>query len=72
MRIAVYVALVALAAIAVASGSWTLALVIGATKALLVAAEYMELRLAHRAHGVAFGLCVGALTAVLALVAAPR
>lgn len=60
VRIAVYVVLVVLAIGAVVSGELAVALALGGAKALLVGAEYMELRQAHRAHalGVALGLAV--------------
>lgn len=72
MRAVVFVALVALALLAAFTGRWAIALGVAALKSLLVAAEYMELRLAHRAHGAAFGLCVVALSLSLWILASPR
>lgn len=72
MRAVVYVLLVLLALLGVLSGSAALALLFGGAKALLVASEFMELRFAHRAHFVGFGLFVGALTLLLILLSAPR
>lgn len=69
MRVLVFVVLIALAALSVLSGRWSVALVIAATKSLLVAAEYMELRVAHPAHGAVFGAFTLALTALLAVLA---
>ena len=67
MRIAVYVALVALALAAAATGELTIALAIGGVKAALVGAEFMELRHAARAHGLAYAAAIAVL--VLGLVA---
>ncbi|MFO0646201.1 MAG: hypothetical protein U0326_08175 [Polyangiales bacterium] len=72
MRAMVYVMLVSLALVSALSGSWRLALVAASIKTLLVASEYMELRRAHRAHGVAFALGACVLTAALAVLATPR
>ena len=72
MRAAVYLSLLALTAIAVSVGNLRVALIVAATKALLVGSEYMELRRAHRAWGAGFVLGLGAVLGVLTLLATPR
>ncbi len=72
MRAAVYFSLLALTALALSLGSLRVALVVAATKALLVGGEFMELRRAHRAWGVGFALGLGAVLSALTLLAAPR
>ena len=63
--LATWVALVVLAVVAVSSGDVTLGLAVGALKAGLVGAEYMELRHADRAHGLAMAGAITALALVL-------
>lgn len=63
--LAAWVALVGLAVVAVASGDVGLGLAIGALKAGVVGSEYMELRHADRAHGLAMGGAIVVLTLVL-------
>lgn len=67
MRIAVYVGLLMLALASVMVGELHVALALAGTKALLVGAEYMELRNAALPH--AFGFALGIAVLVLALVA---
>lgn len=68
-RLVSWVLLLALSSAAVWDGRLGFALVAGAAKALLVGAEFMELRHAARAHAVAFAGFVAALAAGLWLVA---
>lgn len=68
MRALAFVVLLSLAGLALAVGSFHLALVLAATKAGLVGLVYMDLRHAHRAHAVGFVLGVALLVAVLAVV----
>ena len=71
MRIVTWLLLVGLAIGAVVSGHFAVALLIAGTKTLLVGAQYMELRWAHRAHAAAFASAVIALVLVLRLIAGP-
>lgn len=71
MRLVTWLLLVGLATGAVLSSHFAVALFIGGTKALLVGAEYMELRRAHRTHAAAFAVGVVALVLVLRLIAGP-
>lgn len=61
MRLAAYLVLVTLAASAALSGDLFVAIALGGAKALVVGAEYMELRRAARLHAIAFALAVAAL-----------
>lgn len=75
MRAAVYLTLLALAVAAAFSERLPLALALGGVKALLVGAEYMELRHADRRHALGFGAGIVALTLgllALGLSADPR
>ena len=67
VRPAVYVTLMALAIAAATTGSLSLALGLGGVKAVLVGADFMELRHAARPHAVAYVAVIAAL--VLGLVA---
>ena len=71
MRLVIWLLLVGLAIGAGLSGEFALALALGGVKALLVGAQYMELRWAHRAHARAFAFGVIALVLVLRLIAGP-
>ena len=71
MRLFTWLLLMGLAMAAVWSGRLEVALAIGATKALLVGAQFMELRGAHRAHLAAFGCGVIALGLLLRFIAGP-
>ncbi|MDQ3033184.1 MAG: hypothetical protein M3Y87_12265 [Myxococcota bacterium] len=65
MRALVYLALLGLALSAALSGQLALALALGGAKALLVGAEFMELRRADRRHALGFALMIVALVLVL-------
>lgn len=65
MRLLTWMVLVGLAVAAVTIGHPGWALAFAGAKALLVGAEFMELKHAHRAHGVLFGGGVVGLVAVL-------
>lgn len=65
MRALVYGALLLLALVSISVGQLHLALALAGTKALLVGAEYMELRSAARPHALGFALVVVALVGVL-------
>jgi len=65
MRAAVYLVLLALAVVTAFSEHFALALALGGVKALLVGAEYMELRHADLRHALGFGVGIIALTLVL-------
>lgn len=67
MLFATYLTLVLLAVASAAGGHLRLALILAATKALLVGLEFMELRHAARAHMVAFVAYVGLVVAALEL-----
>lgn len=62
---AAWVVLVGLAVLAVASGQVWVGLAIGALKSVVVGAEYMELRHADRAHGLALAGAIAVLTVAL-------
>lgn len=64
MRV-VYAALLCLAVLAAFSGRLELALALGGAKALLVGAQYMELRHADRRHALLFAATIVGLTTVL-------
>lgn len=66
---AAWVALVGLALVAVASGHVLVGLAIAAVKSAVVGAEYMELRHADRAHGIALAGAIAVLTIALAAIA---
>lgn len=59
MRLVTWLLLVGLSVAAVASGRLSVALGLGAAKALLVGFEFMELRHAARAHAAAYAGFVG-------------
>ena len=63
--LAAWMALVGLAVVAVSTGDVTLGLAVGALKAGVVGSEYMELRHADRAHGLAMAGAIAVLTLVL-------
>lgn len=65
MRLLTWILLVGLAAGAVAIGRPGLGLAFAGAKALLVGAEFMELKHAHRLHAGVFGAGVAALVLVL-------
>ncbi|MFW6067327.1 MAG: hypothetical protein ACOC97_03245 [Myxococcota bacterium] len=69
MRVAAYVAMVALVVWAVIVGDIALALAIGGTKTLVVGLEFMELRHAARPHLIGFGLGTVVLTVLLVALA---
>ena len=69
MRFVTWLLLVGLSIAAVLSGHFGVAVVIAGTKTLLVGAQYMELRWAHRAHAAAFASAVLALVLVLRFLA---
>jgi len=71
VRFVTWLLLVGLAIGAVVSGNIAVALAIAGTKTLLVGAQYMELRWAHRAHAAGFAFGVIALVLVLRLIAGP-
>jgi len=72
MRAAVYLVLLALAVVTAFSESLSLALALGGAKALLVGAEYMELRRADLRHALGFGVGIIALTLCLIMLGLSR
>jgi len=68
MRAVVYLALLALALGAVLTGELRVALALAGTKALLVGAEYMELRSAARLHALGFAALIAVLVLVLIVI----
>lgn len=69
MRTAVYLACLALIAVSVAVGDLRIALLAAAVKSVLVGAELMELRYAHRLHFVAFVALIGVIATSLVILA---
>jgi hypothetical protein len=69
VRRLVWVLLIVLALASVIAGRLEVALALAGVKALLVGAQFMELRHAHRAHAAAFAAWVLTLVAVLELLA---
>lgn len=67
MRLLTWLALLALSIVSVLVGRLSMALALGALKALLVGLEFMELRHAARVHAAAYVLFLGVLLAVLEL-----
>jgi hypothetical protein len=68
VRAIAFVALLILAGLSVAVGSFHLALALAAVKAVIVGLVYMDLRHAHRAHAIAFAGGVSLLLVVVGLV----
>lgn len=68
MRLLAFATLLLLAGLSIAVGSFHLALVLAAVKAIVVGLLYMDLRHAHRAHAAGFAIGVALLIAIVALV----
>ncbi len=68
MRAAAFLVLMLLAGLSITVGSFHLAVLLAAVKAIIVGLVYMDLRHAHRGHAVGFALGVAVLIAALAAV----
>ncbi|MBX3248672.1 MAG: hypothetical protein KF901_15960 [Myxococcales bacterium] len=69
MRTAAYLACLALVAVAITLADLRIALLAAGVKSVLVGAELMELRHAHRLHLVAFVAFIGLLATSLVILA---